>query len=154
MQHWNNYFLFCTFTWNFIKRIYLRYYTPLVEVNQAILAWSCRQKVISKQMMWSVSTRPQFFKAQPCCQNEIKRLDPSLSHILTHHSVLSLQRLMSNWPINGKASQNHNLHVTKSANQWCFSRLEADNTGRTAWVIYKLHSRNLSQVQGCILQKY
>ena len=72
-------------------------------------------------MMWSEGTRPQFFKAQPCCQNEIKKLDHSLSHILTHLYVLSLQRLMSNWPVNGKASQNHNLHVTKSANQWCFS---------------------------------
>ena len=119
MQHWNNYFLFCTFTWNFIKRIYLRYYTPLVEVNQAILAWSCKQKVISKQMMWSVSTRPYFFKAQPCWQNEIKKSDHSLSHILTHLYVLSLQRLMSNWPINGKAIQNQNLHVTNSANQRC-----------------------------------
>ena len=162
MQHWNNYFLFCTFTWNFIKRIYLRYYTPLVEVNQAILAWSCRQKVISKQMMWSVSTRPQFFKAQPCCQNEIKKLDHSLSHILTHHYVLSLQRLKSNWPINGKASQNHNLHVTKSANQWCFSSWQwigsrqhwQDSLGNIQTSNYAvIHSRNLSQVQGCILQK-
>ena len=102
-----------------MKRFYLRWYTPLVEVNQAMLAWSYWQKVISKQMMWSVSTRPQFFKAWPCCQNEIIKLDHSLSHILTHLYVLSLQRLMSNWPINGKAIQNQNLHVTNSANQRC-----------------------------------
>ena len=160
MQHWNNYFLFCTFTWNFIKRIYLRYYTPLVEVNQAILAWSCRQKVISKQMMWSVSTRPQFFKAQPCCQNEIKKLDHSLSHILTHLYVLSLQRLMSNWPVNGKVIQVNNLQVVsilqsggvifKLLVMWpsqpireasaAGSRLEAD---RTALVKYKLQTMQL-----------
>ena len=95
------------------------WYTLLVEVNQAILAWSFRQKVISKHMIWSVSTRQQFFKAWPCCQNEIMKLDHSLSHILTHLYVLSLLRHMSNWPINGKAIQNQNLHVTNSANQRC-----------------------------------
>ena len=102
-----------------MKRIYLRWYTPLVEVNQAILAWSFRQKVISKHMIWTEGTRPQVIKAQSFCQNEIKKLDHSLSHILTHLYVLSLQRLMSNWPINGKAIQNQNLHVTNSANQRC-----------------------------------
>ena len=126
-----------------MKRSYLRWYTPLVEVNQAMLAWSYRQKVISKQMMWSVSTRPQFFKAWPCCQNEIIKLDHSLSHILTHLYVLSLQRLMSNWPVNGKASQNHNFHVTSqpiSDASAADSRLEAD---RTALVKYKLQTMQL-----------
>ena len=41
------------------------------------------------------------------------------SHILTHLYVLSLQRLMSNWSISGKAIQDQNLHVTNSANQRC-----------------------------------
>ena len=151
------------YIWNYMKRIYLRWYTPLVEVNQAILAWSFRQKVISKQMMWSVSTRPQFFKAWPRCQNEIIKLDHSLSHILTHLYVLSLQRLMSNWPIKGKAIQYQNLHVTNSANQrcccqcWQFIRSRQnwqDSFGDIQTSNYTvIHSRNLSQVQGCILQK-
>ena len=135
-----------------MKRSYLRWYTPLVEVNQAILAWSYRQKVISKQMMWSVSTRPQFFKAWPCCQNEIIKLDHSLSHILTHLYVLSLQRLMSNWPINGKAIQNQNLHVTNSANQrcsWQYIRSRQNWQDSLGWKIYKnfkLCSYSLTQL--------
>ena len=146
------------YIWNYMKRIYLRWYTPLVEVNQGILAWSFRQKVISKHMMWSVSTRPQFFKAWPCCQNEIMKLDHSLSHILTHLYVLSLQRLMIYWPIIGKALQMKNLHVTNSANQrccWHYIRSRQnwqDSLGNIQTSNYAvIHSRNLSQVQGCIL---
>ena len=75
--------------------------------------------MISKHMIWTEGTRPQVIKAQSFCQNEIIMLDHSLSHILTHLYVLSLQRLMSNWSISGKAIQDQNLHVTNSANQRC-----------------------------------
>ena len=91
-------------------------------------------------MIWTEGTRPQVIKAQSFCQNEIKKLDHSLSHILTHLYVLSLQRLMSNWPINGKAIQYQNLHVTNLANQrcsWQYIRSRQNWQDSLGWVIYK-----------------